>query len=813
MSIELDWQIVEEDVPQQDERIRRAPPQPRRRLSRKGWIALASVATLIVGAVAAYMTWTYRTQLDRVTREIYPIARLEAQAIAANDRAAFLALQDPDDTDWRAVQDKRFDRLERDGLPELGWTSTGIPDVEGIAVSALPQFGSVTLEPGGAKLDVMYQFQVTRPISGGPTSIRLRVPQFYRQTPSGWVHSNPPLEYWGAWQHRSGKYFAMRYTRRDASVLDGLIPYMDRVLSRVCGPLRCPPQPIYVLFENSPEALLHLTDFTYGFDDRWFILELPSPHLIGVPADARSRDELYRAIGTRVVQALVVESSDRRLNFDNFPPRLLLQWELAKSGLTDPFITPELGQSLISPLQTGAWLPLSSISLRTRSAAMVSTEDVALASLAFAFLEKQMGAGAVEQLIPAMQSNMTLGNAIRSVWEVPPNSLEPAWLAYLRTQAGLPTRTVASLPRGQLALLCVPGTTRPFSIWLSSANGAELIQITEGQDISLPEWSPNGKYLAFLQNSRPWVVEAETHKTRVVRAGSIYSGIGWLPDGRLRLDLHNDPGEVRSRVVNLETDEEIEILGTNLAWSPDGTRMAYLDLAPTAGTFLSRQYSSRVWIADSNGNYPYLIGTGSHPAWSPDSRRLAFVSSLGGRTLTGMSMATFLAGEIKIADTLNNSVMTLARVQDLIQESSGSEAEWLGNLAWSPDGSLLAAALNQPGGLTLFALDASTGAVRARWRGLSARWISLAWSADSRYVGFWVVPLAGSRVGTAGALNVETGQTVTLPGRDLDWSPDSQWLAVPQDPGGVFLITPDLSAMRWLDTPSCLGVAWRPQPR
>ncbi len=813
MSIELDWQIVEENVPQQDERIRRPPPKPRRRLSRKGWIALASIVTLIVGAVAAYMTWTYRTQLDRASREIHPVARLEAQAIAANDRAAFLALQDPTDADWRAVQDKRFGRLERDGLPELGWTSTGIPDVEGIAISALPQFGSVTLEPGGATLDVMYQFQVTHPISGGPTSIRLRVPQFYRQTPSGWVHGNPTLEYWGSWQHRSSKYFAMRYTRRDASVLDGLIPYMDKVLSRVCGPLPCPPQPVYVLFENSPEALARLTDFSYGFDDHWVVLKLPSPHLIGVPADARSRDELYRMIGTRVVQALVTEASDRRLNFDNFPPRLLLQWELAKAGLADPFITPELGQSLVSPLQAGTWLSLSSIALRARSAAMTSAEDVAMVSLAFAFLEKQMGAGAVERLIPAMQANVMLGDAIRSVWKVNPNSLEPAWLAYLRTQAGLPTQAVPPLPGSQLALLCAPGTVRPFSIWLRQVNDAELSQIIEGQDISLPEWSPDGKYLAFLQSGRAFVADAETRKIQALQAGPAYSGIGWLPDGRLRLDLQNAPGGLRSHVVNLETHEDIEIFGTNLAWSSDGTRVAYLDLVPAAGIFLSRQYYSRVLIADSNGRYPEPIGTGSHLAWSPDGRRLAFVSSLAGRTLTGMTLSTLLASEIQVADVSSNSVTTLARAQDLAPASSGNQAEWLGNLAWSPDGSLLAAALNQPGGLTLSALDTSTGAVRAQWRGTSARWISLAWSVDSRYVGFWVVPLTGSVGGTVGVLNVETGRTVTLPGRDFDWSPDGKWLAVPQDPEGVFVITPDLSAMRWLDTPSCLGVAWRPRLR
>jgi hypothetical protein len=74
-----------------------------------------------------------------------------------------------------------------------------------------------------------------------------------------------------------------------------------------------------------------------------------------------------------------------------------------------------------------------------------------------------------------------------------------------------------------------------------------------------------------------------------------------------------------------------------------------------------------------------------------------------------------------------------------------------------------------------------------------------------------VLTTAASDVGTVGILNVTTGQTTTLSGRDFDWSPDGKWLAVVQEPDSVFLITPDLSVMRWLEMPSCLSVAWRPE--
>jgi hypothetical protein len=64
--------------------------------------------------------------------------------------------------------------------------------------------------------------------------------------------------------------------------------------------------------------------------------------------------------------------------------------------------------------------------------------------------------------------------------------------------------------------------------------------------------------------------------------------------------------------------------------------------------------------------------------------------------------------------------------------------------------------------------------------------------------------------GEAGILDVQTGTHVELPGKAFGWSPDGRWLAVAQDPSGLLLLTPDQSSTRWLDTPDCFDVLWRP---
>ena len=794
MSIELDWEITEEGTPPPDD-LAPVPASKSRRprcVPRRVFITLGLILAAAIATASLYVFAVYRKQLERAEREIRPIARLEAQAIVQSDRDSFLALQDPEDDNWRAAQASRFGRLEREGLPEFGWKSTGVP----------PQLGQVTLEPGGARLDVMYQFSVTHPLPNGPASITLRVPQFYKQTPSGWVHANGTIEYWGTWRSHSGRHFAMRYTRRDADILEPLIPRMDEMLARVCGPLPCPPQPIYVIVENSPDALTRLSDFSYGFDEGGFILKLPSPHLLGVPTDARSRDELYRAIGTRIVQALALANSYPLMNLNTFPESLLLKWELSRAGLDGPFITPQITQTLATLLQTGEWQSLAAIPLRSRTAAAVTDQDVALTSLAFAFLEQQIDAGAVERLIPTMQFNATLGEIIRAVWKVNPLSLEPEWLAYLRKQVDPAYQVAQRPPTGKLALFCAPSAVRQSSIWLIQTDNTGLIQVMDGQNVTPPVWSPDGRELAFLYNRRAVVADAETQRVRTVREDKAYLQVHWLPDGRLQLAWQDVPGGLSSRIVSLGTGQDIEITGTNHTWSPDGKWMAY-----TVARYPTTQ---ALWLADADGNDARSLASGYGMAWSPDSKQMAFISGpFRGSSVFGSGYLRL--NEISIANISSGEVKTLARVNELLSSFTDGRGEGsINQLTWSPDGTMLAMSLSQSNEPMFLVLDAATGKVRARWQGTSARWISIAWSADSRYVGFWVVPTTSSQLGTVGTLDVATGHTVTLPGLDFDWSPDGQWLAALQDPDGVFLVTPDLSTMRWLDTPSCFNVAWRP---
>ncbi len=791
MGIEVDWQIVDEDVERPEPAERPLPPiKPRRRRWRWRWVALALALVLSMAGFAAYYQWTLRTRLNQVIEPVRAMAHLEVQAIDANDRVSFVALQDPDDAAWQAVQGERFGRLERVGLPELGWQATGVQ----------PRLGSVTLEPGGARLDVTYQFSVTQPLPGGPASVTLIVPQFYRQSASGWVRARPGADYWGAWRTLAGRRFAMGYTQRDASVLEPIIPRMDKLLEKVCSRLPCPPQPIFANFDDSPDAISHLSDLPTFIGNSGFILEMVSPHSFGLPADAASRDELYRAIETRVIQTLVYEASGQRLNGRDWSSQEIVRWELSRAGLAGP-LTPTRA------LLADTWQPLSVISLRFKPAGPDTDLDAVMLPLALAFVEQRVGPGTVSRMLPALGASATFGEAI-TMLGINPHELEPDWQRYLRQQAGLPAIEPPA-PSGELALWCERGVSNRLAstIWYVRADGTGLTDLTAvGEQAWPPQWSPDGKRLAYAQggaeSASVVMMDANTHQQRTVANATRLRGaplIGWLPDGRLQI---SDGDEVH--LIDLDAGTHVVITGTRQIWSPDGTRLVNLTTPYPIPT---------IWVADANGRDAHQVASGYEPVWSPDGGRLAF---LGGFPTDPFDLegGQFHAREIQIIDLGSDSVTTLVRGDDLIRwlTDDKDQVGLMSNLAWSPDGSLLAVAISWSNGSGILVVSAETGVVRAHWQWPWTRaWFpNWSWSSDSRHLAMWVAP-DSSPQGMAGILDVQTGGFVTLPGRGFGWSPDGKWLALTQEPSGLLLVAPGLAGVRWLDTPSCFNVAWRPK--
>jgi hypothetical protein len=241
---------------------------------------------------------------------------------------------------------------------------------------------------------------------------------------------------WGSRRSISGKRVIAFYPRRDAGIVEPLIPRMDAMLERACANLNCPAL-VTVSFETAPNRAGGWGVASFGRGPGGLTLNLLSPTLTGLPADGAARDELYRAIEIRLVQDLVGSTrTSRRLRSNSAAYRQLVRWHLAQAGLSGPFISPEITHTLAASVLSGTWRPLDRVVLELSSGEAAVSPNEAMIALAFQFITERFGADALARLTPSLATSPTVGEAINTALRANPATLEPEWESYLRAQAG-----------------------------------------------------------------------------------------------------------------------------------------------------------------------------------------------------------------------------------------------------------------------------------------------------------------------------------------------------------------------------------------
>ena len=313
------------------------------------------------------------------------------------------------------------------------------------------------------------------------------------------------------------------------------------------------------------------------------------------------------------------------------------------------------------------------------------------------------------------------------------------------------------------------------------------------------EWTPDGAQIIFrpILNAKgegsAYVMRADGSEVKRISKSDyddyfIEMGHTISPDGTRLVYVtsrHQDGRGLDLETSNLDGSDQRRLTqdGGQLSvapdWSPDGTRIAFIDTAsPNDKLKIIRIDGTIELQTDIRARIRYKTGRG--PQWSPDGQTVAFVAQVG----TGAILYSLKPDETGLLETFAAPV----------------PPNWtnsISNLSWSPDSAWLAfalsyddATLRENNGLYVVKPD-GTGLRRlASW---SERVEYLDWSPDGQYI----ITSQGVlvRVADGATRTIFRGSRTNL----VAWSPDGSSIAF-SDGSIVFTIARDGSRVRRLVT-------------
>lgn len=178
----------------------------------------------------------------------------------------------------------------------------------------------------------------------------------------------------------------------------------------------------------------------------------------------------------------------------------------------------------------------------------------------------------------------------------------------------------------KIVFVCFPDGQAHSDLCTINPDGSDLHRLTKNQGSkNFPTWSPDKKQIAFRNSNKLWLMDAVADNVIVLKKEyPFFKRPAWSPDGRTIAY----GGDFRIFFLNIQTRKEtsvwvpIEFDIRDLAWSPDGIRLAFA----TKKVLQERD----IYVINIDGTdmrqLTHHQAEDRYPAWSPDGRKIAFVS-------------------------------------------------------------------------------------------------------------------------------------------------------------------------------------------
>ncbi len=197
------------------------------------------------------------------------------------------------------------------------------------------------------------------------------------------------------------------------------------------------------------------------------------------------------------------------------------------------------------------------------------------------------------------------------------------------------------------------------------------------REVGGADWSPDGTLLAFAADHPRGstydgihVVDPARGTDRLVVPGEEVYQPAWSPDGTRiayvnlqQIFVANEDGSGRTAVVTMDGNA----YPSSPSWSPDGSHIVY-----AAG--------GRLYVVGLDGSAPSPLVKGFNPTWSPDGNTIAYVG--------GGDLKSPRGCDIRVTTPAGRHDSSLVDLATIAPDPKRCEVAE--DLAWSPDGTRLA---------------------------------------------------------------------------------------------------------------------------